>query len=239
PLSSRAKGILESAANQLAAVLENARLYRQVERLFRAYLSPDVVRTLLADPARARLGGASTEATILFADLRGYTAFSVGADPAAIVELLNRYFGTVVPLILAEGGTVAQFVGDAIMAIFNAPVAQPDHPLRAARAALAMQRAIEALTAEHPAWPRFRVGIETGPVLVGNVGASEVRTFTAIGETTNLAARLQTFAQAGHIVVGPAAAERLEAVATLRRLDPVELSGFPDPVTSYELMSIP
>ena len=238
PLSTRAKGILELAANQLAAVLENARLYRQVERLFRAYLSPDVVRTLLADPARAQLGGASTEATILFADLRGYTAFSVGADPAAIVELLNRYFGAVVPLILAEGGTVAQFVGDAIMAIFNAPVAQPDHPLRAARAALAMQRAIEALTAEHPEWPRFRVGIETGPVLVGNLGASEVRTFTAIGETTNLAARLQTFAQAGHIVVGPAAAERLEGVAMLRRLDPIELKGFPDPITSYELMSI-
>lgn len=236
--SARAKDILESAANQLAAVLENARLYRQVERLFRAYLSPDVVRTLLADPDRARLGGASVEATILFADLRGYTAFSVGADPASVVELLNRYFGAVVPVILGEGGTVAQFVGDAIMAIFNAPVAQPDHPLRAARAALGMQRAIEILAADHPDWPRFRVGIETGPVLAGNIGAAEVRTFTAIGETTNLAARLQTVARAGHIVVGPATAERLQGIAELRPIDPVELKGFPDPITSYELLSV-
>jgi class 3 adenylate cyclase len=237
--------ILESAANQLAVVMENGRLYRQVERLFRSYLSPDVVRTLLADPSRAGLGGASTEVTVLFADLRGFTPFSVGADPAAVVELLNRYFGAVVPIILREGGTVTQFVGDAIMAIFNAPAPQPDHPLRAARAALAMQAAIDALAIDGSAvagttadLPRFRVGIETGPVLVGNIGAAEVRTYTAIGETTNLAARLQTFAEVGRVVVGPVTATRLGGMARLRRLGPVELKGFPDAIEAYELLRL-
>jgi class 3 adenylate cyclase len=235
PFNERAEDVLESAANQLAVMIENGRLYRQVERLFRAYLSPDVVRTLLADPTQAGLGGAATEATVLFADLRGYTEYSVGQDPAAIVGLLNRYFGVVVPAVLAEGGTVTSFVGDAIMAIFNAPVAQPDHPLRAARAALAMQVAIERLVADDPRFPRFRVGIETGPVVVGNIGAPEVRAFTAIGQTTNLAARLQAYAPAGGIVVGPVAAAQLAGLVRLRPLGAIEFKGFPEPIEACEL----
>lgn len=239
PFGVRAASILESAANQLAVVIENGRLYRQVERLFRSYLSPDVVRTLLEDPAQAGLGGASTDVTVLFADLRGYTSFSVGADPAAVVALLNRYFGTIVPVILAEGGTVTQFVGDAIMAIFNAPVPQKDHTLRAARAGLAMQTSIDALAAQMGEdLPRFRVGIETGPVVVGNIGAAEVRTFTAIGETTNLASRLQTYAQVGRVVIGPAAAARLGDVARLRRLGAIDLKGFPEAIEAYELVAL-
>lgn len=235
PFNERAERILESAANQLAVMIENGRLYRQVERLFSAYLSPDVVRTLLADPTQAGLGGAATEATVLFADLRGYTAYSVGQDPAAIVGLLNRYFGVAVPAILAEGGTVTSFEGDAIMAIFNAPVAQPEHPLRAARAALAMQVAIGRLVADDPGLPRFRIGIETGPVVVGNIGAAEVRAFTAIGQTTNLAARLQAYAPVGGVVLGPVTAARLDGRARLRPLGAIEFKGFPEPIEACEL----
>jgi class 3 adenylate cyclase len=218
--SGRALGLLESAANQLAVVIDNGRLYRQVERLFRSYLSPDVARTLLADPSQAGLGGKHTEATVLFADLRGFTPFSVGTDPADVVALLNRYFGAVVPLILAQGGTVVQFVGDEIMAIFNAPVAQPDHEYRAARAGLDLQAAVEDIARRQPDAPRFRVGIETGPVLLGNIGAAAVRTYTAIGETTNLAARLQAIAAEGSVVIGPTLAGRIEG-ARVRRLGPL------------------
>lgn len=238
PLGERAEGVLESAANQLAVALENVRLYRQVERLFRSYLSPDVVRALLAEPSLASLGGEATEATVLFADLRGYTSFSAVTDPAEVVGLLNRYFGAIVPLILAEGGTVAQFVGDAIFAIFNAPVRQADHPLRAARVALAMQRRIKEMAADRPDLPRFRVGIETGPVVVGNIGATEVRTFTAIGATTNLAARLQAYAEVGSIVVGPGAAERLRELAELRPLGGIDLKGYDKPIMAFELVGL-
>ena len=147
--------------------------------------------------------------TVLFADLRGFTTFSERTDPAAVVTLLNTYFGGVVPVILGEGGTVIQFIGDAIMAVFNAPTLQDDHALRAARASLAFQRVVDRLAEGHPDWPRFRVGIATGPALVGNVGSDEVRSYSAIGDTVNLAARLESWAQVGHVVISSATAERL------------------------------
>jgi class 3 adenylate cyclase len=188
--------------------------------------------------------------TVLFADLRGFTSFAEGRDPAAVVRLLNSYFGLVVPSILEEGGTVVQFMGDAIMAIFNAPVPQEDHVLRAARAALRLQARMEENAAslvsradpgagiETTALPRFRVGIATGPAVVGNVGSDEVRSFTAIGETVNLAARLQTWAEVGQVVVSPTTAEHLGASAILRPLGGIELKGVSEPVAAFELVGL-
>jgi class 3 adenylate cyclase len=236
--SERAVATLETAGAQLAAQLENARLYRQVDRLFRAYLSPDVARALLEDPGRARLGGAHADLTVLFADLRGYTSFSEARDAAAVVDLLNRYFGAIVPIVLAEGGTVAQFAGDAIMAIWGAPTADERHAERASRAALQIRRRIDDLAERHPDWPRFRFGLATGTAVVGNVGAAEVRTFTATGETTNLAARLQTYAQPGSIVVDAATAEALGPAAKLRPLGDLDLRGFAGPIAAFELVDL-
>jgi class 3 adenylate cyclase len=171
-------------------------LHERVDQLLHQYLSPDLARVLIEDPGRAALGGQEVEVTVLFADLRGYTAFAERRAPAEVVAMLNAAFGVAVPIVLAEGGTVAQFMGDAMMAIFNAPNPQPDHALRAARAALAMQRAVAELPASATR-PQFRVGLNTGRALVGNIGAAEMRNFSAIGDTTNLAARLQTFAAEG------------------------------------------
>src|SRR5207253_10915977 len=140
---------------------------------------------------RAALGGEEAEVTVLFADLRGYTAYAEQRSPTEVVAQLNAAFGAVVPIVLAEGGTVVQFMGDAMMAIFNAPNPQPDHALRAARAGLAMQRAV--LSLPGAGRPKFRVGINSGPVLVGNIGGAGIRNFSAIGDTTNLAARLQPY----------------------------------------------
>src|SRR4029450_12655199 len=110
------------------------------------------------------------DVTALFADLRGFTTFSEAVEPGDIVEMLNRYHGVAVPCILDNGGTVVQFVGDALLALFNAPARQPDHALRAIRAALEMQAAVDAIAADEPGWPRFRIGANTGPALVGNIG---------------------------------------------------------------------
>ena len=134
-------------ATQLSITLENARLYRELGTLFRQYMSPDVAAALLADPDQAALGGSVVEVTALFADLRGFTTFSEGVEPAEIVRMLNRYHGAAVPCILDNGGTIVQFVGDALLALFNAPARQPDHALRAVRAALAMQGAVEEIAA--------------------------------------------------------------------------------------------
>ncbi len=103
-----------------------ADLHRRIDRLFRQYVSPDVAQALVADPTRAELGGEVVDVSVLFADLRGYTPFSERVSPEEVVALLNRSFGVAVPAVFAEGGTIVQFVGDALMAIFNAPLRQPD-----------------------------------------------------------------------------------------------------------------
>jgi class 3 adenylate cyclase len=111
---------------------------------------------------------------VLFADLRGFTPFSEQAPPERVVAMPNEYFGRAVPVLLAHGGSVTQFVGDALMALFNAPTRQPDHALRAARAALGMQRAVEQAAVQEPGWPLFRVGVNTGPATYRAIAARAV-----------------------------------------------------------------
>jgi adenylate cyclase len=234
----RDRSVLQSLASQLSIALENARLYRQIDSLFRSYMSPDVATALLADPSQAALGGAIVEITVMFADLRGYTTYSERTAPDEVVGLLNRYFGIAVPAILEHGGTVAQFVGDAVMAMWNAPTRQPDHALRAARAALGMQLAIEETAAGRPEWPRFRVGINSGPALVGNIGSEEFRNFTAIGDTTNLAARLEGQAPVGSVLIGERTRELLGDAAEVEPVGELGVKGKERPVRAFVLRSI-
>lgn len=212
-------------------------LHQRVDTLLRTYLSPDVAATLIDDPDRASLGGVETEVTVLFADLSGYTRFAETATPTEVVAMLNQLFGAAVPIVLAEGGAVVQFMGDAMMVIFNAPTPQPDHALRAARSALAMQSAVARLPSGRKA-PRFRVGINTGSAIVGNIGAAEIRNFLAIGDTTNLAARLQTFAPVGSVVISASTYELIRDRAVVRRLGAPELKGKSQVVDVYELRSL-
>ncbi|MFN2556563.1 MAG: adenylate/guanylate cyclase domain-containing protein [Nitriliruptorales bacterium] len=212
------RSLLESLASQLSVAVENARLYGQLDHLFRSYLSPDVATALLADTTSADLGGRVIETTILFADLKGFTSFSDRVrDPHQVLELLNRYFGIAVPIVLDQGGTIDKFVGDALMALFNWPVPQPDHALRAARSALAIQEAIEDIAGGDD--PRFRIGIYTGPALVGNVGTDRLRNFTAIGDAVNYAARLETNAEPGEVVIGSSTYQLIRHVAQVIPLD--------------------
>jgi class 3 adenylate cyclase len=215
-----------------------ATLHAQVSRLFHQYLSPDVATALLAEPNRSELGGELVEVSVLFIDLQGFTAFSERAAPDAVVGLLNEYFEAVVPIVFGEGGTIVQFAGDALMAIFNAPVRQPDHALHAARAALTLQAVVAAIAADDATRPRFRAGVNTGPAIVGNVGALEMRNFTAIGDTTNLAARLQTFAQPGQVVVSETTYAQIAGVARVRPLGAPPLKGKSQPISVYELLGL-
>ncbi len=234
----RDRALLESLAAQLSVAIENARLYRQIDALFRSYMSPDIAQALIADPSQAALGGSVAEITVLFADLRGFTSFSERSSPEAVVDMLNRSFGAAAPIVLAEGGTVTQFVGDALMAIFNVPVAQPDHALRAARAALEMQRAVEEIASERAGSPRFRVGINTGEALVGNIGSAELRHYTAIGDTVNLASRLETSAEPGQIVISASTAALLGHAAIVEPLPPIILKGKELPVEAFVLRGL-
>ena len=230
--------LLENASRVAYAQGRRANaLHDRVDQLLRQYMSPDVANTLIADPGRAALGGQEVEITVLFADLRGYTSYSEKTSPTQVVTMLNEAFGAAVPIVLEEGGTVIQFMGDAMMAIFNAPNPQPDHALRAAHAALALQQAVGRLHAGSDA-PGFRVGINSGPALVGNIGAAQMRTFSAIGDTTNLAARLQTFAPEGRVVIGASTYALIRERAIVVPLGHPELKGKSQPVEVYELIGI-
>ncbi|WP_197516165.1 adenylate/guanylate cyclase domain-containing protein [Mycobacterium sp. 1465703.0] len=222
--------LLRSFAMQSSMALENARLYQNLDGLFRSYMSPAVATALVADPDQAGLGGAITDITVLMADLHGFTAFTEATSPAQVVGMLNAYYGAVVPVILEAGGTVLPFAGDAIVAIWNAPVRQPDHALRAARAGLALHAVVDEVAAGREDWPRFRVGINTGPALVGNVGAVQVRNFTAIGDTMNLAARLEGLARPGQVVIGPNTAVALGSSARITMHGWAAVKGKRDPV---------
>lgn len=212
-------------------------LHDRVDALLRSYLSPDVAAALIEDPDRASLGGVEVEVTVLFADLGGYTAFAERAAPTEVVEMLNDVFGAAVPVVLAEGGAVVQFMGDAMMAIFNAPRPQPDHALRAARAALGLQAVVRRLPLAG-VHPRFRVGLNSGPAIVGNIGAAEIRNFLAIGDTTNLAARLQTYAPEGSVVMGASTYDLIRAEAIVRPLGTPTLKGKALPVEVWELLGL-
>jgi class 3 adenylate cyclase len=214
-----------------------AGLHDRVDQLLHQYLSPDVAQVLINDPGRAELGGEAVEVTVLLADLQDFTPFSERTPPADVVAMLNAAYGAAVPAIFAEGGTIIQFVGDAVMAVFNAPLRQPDHALRAARAALALQASTARLAAPADT-PRFRVGLNTGPALVGNIGSAELRNFTAIGDTTNLAARLQTFAAPGAVVIGERTRSMLGGAARVRDLGEPELKGKRVVGKIYELVDL-
>ena len=233
--------MLASLASQLSVALENARLYNRLDGLFRSYMSPEVATALLADPERAALGGREAEVSVLMADLVGFTPYAERTAPADVVAMLNVYYRSAVPCVLDRGGTVVQFVGDAMMALFGAPVPQPDHAARAVAAGLAVQASAAAVT--RPGWPLFRVGVNTGPALVGNIGSDAMRTFTAIGDTTNVAARLQAAAPGGGVVVGAPTWDALAggAVDGLRAtpLGPLRVKGKAEPVTAFLVRAEP
>ena len=173
------------------------------------------------------------EVSVMFADLEGFTSFSEGRDPREVSEMLNTYLRVAIPPIVREhGGEIDRLIGDAIMATWGTRGDQPDHAARAVRAALAVQRETSRIVAEHPGWPRFRAAVNTGEALVGVLGAESGRSYTVIGDTVNLAARLEGQAPAGRVVIG---ASTLHAAPGTRvqALDAMQIKGRGEPVEAY------
>jgi adenylate cyclase len=223
-----------------AALLERAAAQiRDVDELFRPYVPAQVAERLRADPEAGRLGGVERTVSVLFADLQGFTSFSERATPSEVISMLNEYWGVTVPVVVREhGGLIERFAGDAVMVVFNAAVDQPDHALRAVKAALEMQTATAETAARRPGWPRFRAGVNTGPALVGNVGAAGQQSFSAIGDTVNVAARLQTAAEPGQVVLGKRTAADLGAAAVVESLGTLDLKGKDQPVEAFALVRL-
>ncbi len=213
---------------------------RQVRGTFERYVSPQVVQQLLTDPASVQLGGLRREVTVLFADIRGFTAYSENLDPEKLVVVLNRHLNLAAEAVLNEQGTLDKFVGDATMAIFNAPLAQSDHTLRAVRAALVMRTTIQELHAQSLPHEQlnFGVGIVTGTAVVGNIGSTALQNYTAIGDSVNLASRLQQLAKPGQIFINALAYDRVCDAIVTNDLGLVQLKGHSEPDHIYEVLSL-
>jgi len=166
-----------------------------IKQAFRHYLSGEVIEKIIRDPKHLQLGGEKRELTIMFTDLAGFSTFSERLGPVELTALLNDYLSEMTDIILEEGGTLDKYEGDAIIAFWNAPLAQPDHAVRACRAALRCQRRLAELRDTYQqrtgAALRMRVGLNTGDVVVGNMGSRKRFNYTILGDAANLASRLE------------------------------------------------
>lgn len=178
------------------------------------------------------------EVSVLFADMQGFTSFSERHDPREVAEMLNALFAVAVPAVVKEhGGEVEQIIGDAIMATFNTRRHQPDHAVRAARAALSLRDAAADVARQHPEWPRLRIGVNTGEVIVGVVGTSGGRKYTIVGDAVNVAARLEQFAPAGGVVIGSATLRQVPG-ADVEPLGRLRVKGKDEGVEAYLLSGL-
>lgn len=207
----------------------------EIRKTFERFVAHEIVEKLLEDPTRVQLGGAVTTVTVLFADLEGFTTLSERIEPSHLLEVLNGYHTLIVHQIKANGGTVDKFLGDGVMALYNTPLPQPDHALRAVRTALGVHMALKAHHEQLEAQFRLGVnfGIHTGTAIVGNVGAPDLMDFTAIGDTVNLASRLQGLSSASQITVSEETYNQVADYVVAERVGPRTVRGREVPVTTY------
>jgi class 3 adenylate cyclase len=178
------------------------------------------------------------EMSILFADLKGFTTFSEDHEPRQVTAMLNAYFDVAIPAVVRRhGGEVDRIIGDALMVTFNRRGDQPDHAVRAARAALDIQEETGRVARAHPGWPRFRVGINSGPVSLSLLGSTGGRTHTVIGDVVNVASRLEGQAPVGGVALSAATLGLLPA-AQVEALGPLELKGRAAPVEAFALIAL-
>jgi adenylate cyclase len=209
---------------------------------FSRYLAPDVVTQLVNQPGRLALGGEKRELTVMFADVAGFTTLSEGRDPSEVVLLMNEVFEQLTGVIQAEGGTVDKFIGDAVMAFWNAPVAYTDHAARAMRAGRELLLAVDRVNAS---WASrglptlgMRVGLATGAAVVGNVGSKTKVNYTVMGDTVNLASRLEGASKqyGATSMVADSTVTAAAGAVPVRELDSIAVKGRSEAVTVFELV---
>jgi adenylate cyclase len=231
-----------AAALASRLVVEQAE-QRTIREAMSRYLSPAVSQWVLADPARLRLGGETRDMTVLFSDLRQFTTLAHALPPPTLVTLLNTYRAAMADVVFRHDGVLAQYAGDAIEAFWNAPMDQADHARRACLTALDMVAALAALRPvfEVRGWAHLDVGvgINTGRMVVGNMGSKDRLIYTAVGDPVNVAARLEGLSKeyGVRVVVGEATVAAEPRAVVYRFLDRVAVRGRAEPVSCYEVLA--
>jgi class 3 adenylate cyclase len=178
--------------------------------------------------------------SVLFGDLVGFTSFSERSSPGEVAAVLNAYWGAAAPLITRQfGGELEKFIGDSIAATFNSRGDQPDHALRAARAALALQRELAALVEQHPDWPRMRVGVNSGEAVIREIGGDGHVAYPLVGDTINTGSRLESLAPAGGVLIGSETYEQLPDGAVVEAKSSLRVKGKDGLVHAYVLLALP
>ena len=229
-------------AAMIGGLATEGREKAKLRAVFSQYVAGPVVDRILADPARAKLGGERKELTVLFSDIRGFSLFSEGMAPEALAAFLGEYLTPMTELVLASGGTLDKYIGDAVMAIWGAPVDVPDHAARACEVALQMQ---EALVAMNVVWAKtgkpsvaIGIGVNTGAMAVGNMGSAARFDYTVLGDQVNLGARLEALTKEYgiSILVGEATMRAAGEGFVFREIDLVRVKGRAGAVPVYELV---
>ena len=217
---------------------------RYIQAAFSHYLSPEIVARIAENPEMLSLGGERREVTVYFSDIEGFTTISEKLDPEKLTQLMNRYLGEMTDTILASGGTLDKYIGDAIMAFWGAPVPSKDHALAACRTALANQKRLTELREEFSrlGYPpvRARIGLNSGPAIIGNMGSALRFSYTALGDTVNLSSRLEgaNKAYGSYILISESVLAGAGAAVETRELDFVKVKGKNQPIRVYELLGL-
>lgn len=225
----------------VAIVLDDLTERKKLEaqrRLFERMVSPAVINQL--DPNSLQLGGKRVDITVLFADIRGFTSFSEKVAPEKLVSILNRYLAAMAEAVLAQEGTIDKFMGDAIMAWFNAPVPQKDHTLRAVKTALAIRDSVEALYKELPAEAHlaFGAGIHYGDAVLGLIGTEKRLEYTAISDSVNTAKRVQENSAKNQILISKDAYERVKNQVEAKPHADMSVKGKTQPLEVFEVLGL-
>ena len=256
-VDSRVSGLAAGADDYLAKPFSPRELMARVDRSLRAkeaqdemrvsqvtlrstferFVAAPIVEQLMRDPGRVGLGGKMQPVTVLFADLEGFTGLSERTDPEVLLQVLNLYHAFIVTIISRYGGTIDKFIGDGVMALYNAPEEQVDHTARAVKSALHIQDELYWFHEKLPPENRMQInfGIHTGMAVVGNVGTNTRMEFTAVGDTINVASRLQDAADQGSILVSAAVHAQIEDFAYGRYRGYLNVKGRTEPVAIYEV----
>ncbi len=222
--------------NEMVAALDRT---ERMERAFGVYVSGHVLERIRAQHGEAVIPASLREASVFFADIRGFTALSEKLSPEQVVAFLNRYFARVVALVDRHDGYLNKFIGDAVVVVFNGPVDQPDHSGRALRCAVALQALVHEMNAAHE-FPevgelKVGVGVATGPMVCGNIGGAQQMEYTVIGDTVNLAARLTSHAGPGEVWASEATVAALPEGLAATPLEPIKVKGKEKPVLPYRV----
>ena len=229
-------GNLATAFNHMS---EELWLKSLMKESFGKYVGSEVLEMIMADPESGWLKGNKSEATVLFTDIRGFTSYSEEKEPEEIVEALNESFEIVSNVIIEYGGYIDKFIGDAVMGIFGVPIYYEDHAEKAVRASIDMQKKLlEASKNGNSLLAAIGIGINSGPVVSGNLGSQTKMEYTVIGGTVNLASRLNGLAGSGEVVVSKNIYEKLGDMIEVEALAPTKVKGISEMVESFKVLKI-